>query len=312
MSSLLSSIDSKTNMVGKNRLELLLFRLNSAQLFGINVFKVREVLICPELSALPGAHSHVRGIAHLRGEPVTVIDLSQATGGKPITDLSTAYILVTEYNRNTQGFLVAGVDRIVSSSWEQIHPAPQGAGKAHYVTAVTEVDKKLIQILDVEKVFNEISPADETVSESVKEKSKDVDFKNLVVLVADDSAVARNQVKRALSAIGVEIQTVNDGRSALNWLKNLADEIGGDISHKMPLLISDIEMPEMDGYTLTAEVKADERLRNIHIVLHSSLSGVFNQAMIEKVGADQFIAKFHPDELVSAVQKWMSDRTPQA
>lgn len=312
MSSLLTSIDSKTNMVGKNRLELLLFRLNSAQLFGINVFKVREVLTCPELSALPGAHAHVRGIAHLRGEPVTVIDLSQATGGKPVSDLANAYILVTEYNRNTQGFLVAGVDRIVSSSWEQIHPAPQGAGKAHYVTAVTEVDKKLVQILDVEKVFNEISPADETVSESVKEKSKDVDFKNLVVLVADDSAVARNQVKRALSAIGVEIQTVNDGRSALNWLKNLADEIGGDISHKMPLLISDIEMPEMDGYTLTAEVKADERLRNIHIVLHSSLSGVFNQAMIEKVGADQFIAKFHPDELVSAVQKWMSNRAPQA
>ena len=312
MSSLLTSIDSKTNMVGKNRLELLLFRLNSAQLFGINVFKVREVLTCPELSALPGAHAHVRGIAHLRGEPVTVIDLSQATGGQPVSDLANAYILVTEYNRNTQGFLVAGVDRIVSSSWEQIHPAPQGAGKAHYVTAVTEVDKKLVQILDVEKVFNEISPADETVSEAVKEKSKDVDFKNLVVLVADDSAVARNQVKRALSAIGVEIQTVNDGRSALNWLKNLADEIGGDISHKMPLLISDIEMPEMDGYTLTAEVKADERLRNIHIVLHSSLSGVFNQAMIEKVGADQFIAKFHPDELVSAVQKWMSNRAPQA
>ncbi len=309
MSSLLSSVDQRTNMVGKNRLELLLFRLNSSQLFGINVFKVREVLTCPELSELPGAHQNVRGIAHLRGEPVTVIDLSQATGGKPVSDLTTAYILVTEYNRNTQGFLVAGVDRIVSSSWDNIHPAPSGAGKAHYVTAVTEVDKKLVQILDVEKVFNEITPVDETVSESVKEQSKDVDFKNLVVLVADDSAVARNQVKRALGAIGVEIQTVNDGKSALDWLKNLADEIG-DVSNKVPLIISDIEMPEMDGYTLTAEIKADERLRNIHIVLHSSLSGVFNQAMIEKVGADQFIAKFHPDELASAVQKWMADKAP--
>lgn len=88
----------------------------------------------------------------------------------------------------------------------------------------------------------------------------------------------------------------------------MADEVGGDISNRVPLMISDIEMPEMDGYTLTTEVKADERLRNIHIVLHSSLSGVFNQAMIEKVGADQFIAKFHPDELASAVQKWMADK----
>jgi two-component system chemotaxis response regulator CheV len=305
MSSLLSNIDQKTNIVGQNRLELLLFRLNSQQPFGINVFKVREVLQCPELSALPGAHPNVRGIAHLRGEPVTVIDLSMATGGQPITDLTNAYVLVTEYNRHTQGFLVAGVDRIISSNWEQIMPAPQGAGKAHYVTAVTKVDNKLVQILDVEKVFFEISPVDETVSESVKEKSKELDFKNLVVLVADDSAVARNQVKRALGAIGVEIQTVNDGRLALDWLLAKAQELGGDISAKVPLLISDIEMPEMDGYTLTAEIKANEHLKNIHVILHSSLSGVFNNAMVSKVGADQFIAKFHPDELVSAVQQWM-------
>lgn len=305
MSSLLSNIDQKTNIVGQNRLELLLFRLNSQQPFGINVFKVREVLQCPELSALPGAHPNVRGIAHLRGEPVTVIDLSMATGGQPITDLTNAYVLVTEYNRHTQGFLVAGVDRIISSNWEQIMPAPQGAGKAHYVTAVTKVDNKLVQILDVEKVFFEISPVDETVSESVKEKSKELDFKNLVVLVADDSAVARNQVKRALGAIGVEIQTVNDGRLALDWLLAKAQELGGDVSAKVPLLISDIEMPEMDGYTLTAEIKANEHLKNIHVILHSSLSGVFNNAMVSKVGADQFIAKFHPDELVSAVQQWM-------
>ncbi|MBU2224924.1 MAG: chemotaxis protein, partial [Gammaproteobacteria bacterium] len=256
MSSLMSSVDQRTNIVGQNRLELLLFRLYGTQPFGINVFKVREVLQCPELSGLPGAHPNVRGIAHLRGEPVTVIDLSMATGGPMITDLATAYVLVTEYNRHTQGFLVAGVDRIISSNWEQIMPAPQGAGKAHYVTAVTKVDDKLVQILDVEKVFFEISPVDETVSESVKEKSKDVDFKNLVVLVADDSAVARNQVKRALSAIGVEIQTVNDGKMALDWLLAKAEELGGDVSGKVPLLISDIEMPEMDGYTLTAEIKA--------------------------------------------------------
>jgi two-component system, chemotaxis family, chemotaxis protein CheV len=306
MSSLMSSVDQRTNIVGQNRLELLLFRLYGTQPFGINVFKVREVLQCPELSALPGSHPNVRGIAHLRGEPVTVIDLSMATGGPMITELATAYVLVTEYNRHTQGFLVSGVDRIISSNWEQIMPAPQGAGKAHYVTAVTKVDDKLVQILDVEKVFFEISPVDETVSESVKEKSKDVDFKNLVVLVADDSAVARNQVKRALSAIGVEIQTVNDGRMALDWLLAKAEELGGDVSGKVPLLISDIEMPEMDGYTLTAEIKAHEHLKRIHVILHSSLSGVFNNAMVSKVGADQFIAKFHPDELVSAVQQWMA------
>ena len=306
MSKLMAAVNQRTNLVGNNRLELLLFRLHGTQPFGINVFKVREVLQCPELTEMPGSSPHVRGIAHLRGVPVMVIDLSQATGGKRIEDLSSAYVLVTEYNRHTQGFLVNGVDRIVNTNWDQILPPPKGAGAGHYLTAVTEIDGKLVQIIDVEKVFSEITPVDEDVSEDVKSKATARDFKDLIVLVADDSAVARNQVKRALSSTGVQVELVNDGRLALDWLNAKAAELGGDISTKVPLLISDIEMPEMDGYTLTAEIKADPVLRNMHVVLHSSLSGVFNEAMVKKVGADQFIAKFHPDELASAVQKWMT------
>lgn len=305
MSDLMKSVNQRTNLVGNNRLELLLFRLHGSQRFGINVFKVREVLQCPELTEMPGSSPHVRGIAHLRGVPVMVIDLSQATGGKRIEDLSTAYVLVTEYNRHTQGFLVSGVDRIVNTNWDQIMPPPKGAGAGHYLTAVTEIDGKLVQIIDVEKVFSEITPVNEEVSDAVKTKAADRDFKDLIVLVADDSAVARNQVKRALSSIGIQVELVNDGKLALDWLNAKAEELGGDISDKVPLLISDIEMPEMDGYTLTAEIKAEPKLRNMHVILHSSLSGVFNEAMVKKVGADQFIAKFHPDELVSAVQKWM-------
>ena len=306
MSKLMAAVNQRTNLVGNNRLELLLFRLHGTQPFGINVFKVREVLQCPELTEMPGSSPHVRGIAHLRGVPVMVIDLSQATGGKRIEDLSSAYVLVTEYNRHTQGFLVNGVDRIVNTNWDQILPPPKGAGAGHYPTAVTEIDCKLVQIIDVEKVFSEITPVDEDVSEDVKSKATARDFKDLIVLVADDSAVARNQVKRALSSIGVQVELVNDGRLALDWLNAKAAELGGDISTKVPLLISDIEMPEMDGYSLTAEIKADPVLRNMYVVLHSSLSGVFNEAMVKKVGADQFIAKFHPDELASAVQKWMT------
>ena len=305
MSDLMNSVNQRTNLVGNNRLELLLFRLHGSQRFGINVFKVREVLQCPELTEMPGSSPHVRGIAHLRGVPVMVIDLSQATGGKRIEDLSTAYVLVTEYNRHTQGFLVSGVDRIVNTNWDQIMPPPKGAGAGHYLTAVTEIEGKLVQIIDVEKVFSEITPVNEEVSEDIKTKAADRDFKDVIVLVADDSAVARNQVKRALSSIGIQVELVNDGKLALDWLNAKAEELGGDISAKVPLLISDIEMPEMDGYTLTAEIKAEPKLRNMHVILHSSLSGVFNEAMVKKVGADQFIAKFHPDELVSAVQKWM-------
>lgn len=307
MSKLIASVDQRTNIVGQNRLELLIFRLIGEQPFGINVFKVREVLQCPELTEMPGASPCVRGIAHLRGVPITVIDLSEATGGRRIEDLKSAFVLVTEYNRTTQGFLVGGVDRIVNINWEQIMPPPKGAGANHYLTAVTKVDNKLVQVIDVEKVFAEISPIDEEVSEDVKKQVTDIDLSSMTVLVADDSSVARNQVKRALSSIGVNVELVNDGRQALNWLEDKAKEMGGDITAKVPLLISDIEMPEMDGYTLTTSVKNHPDLRKVHIILHSSLSGVFNEAMVRKVGADQFIAKFHPDELASAVRKWMAE-----
>ena len=306
MSNLMASVNQRTNLVGQNRLELLLFRLHGDQRFGINVFKVREVIQCPELTEMPGSHPCVRGIAHLRGVPVMVIDMSQATGGKPLQDLKSAYILVTEYNRNTQGFLVGGVDRIVNLNWEQIQSPPQGSGKSHYLTAVTEIDKKLVQILDVEKVFAEICPVNEEVSDSVKAKASTIDLSQITVLVADDSAVARNQVKRALAPIGVKVELANDGSEALHWLIKKSEELGEKFVQQIPLLVSDIEMPKMDGYTLCSEIKANENLRRIHIILHSSLSGVFNQAMVSKVGADQFIAKFHPDELTSAVQKWIN------
>ncbi len=308
MSSSLNSVNQRTNLVGQNRFELLMFRLNGPQPFGINVFKVREVLKCPELSEMPGSSPQVRGIAHLRGVPITVIDLSLATGGSAITDISNAFVLVTEYNRSTQGFLVGGVDRIINVNWEQISPPPSGAGKAHYLTAVTEIEGKLVQIIDVEKVFSEISPVNEDVSQQVIEEAQQVDFSKMTVLVADDSMIARKQVKNALQSIGINVELVNDGRSALNWLVAKSAELGDNFTKVVPLLISDIEMPEMDGYTLTAEIKANPELRGIHIVLHSSLSGVFNEAMVKKVGADQFIAKFHPDELVLAVQKWMGSK----
>ena len=308
MSSSLNSVNQRTNLVGQNRFELLMFRLNGPQPFGINVFKVREVLKCPELSEMPGSSPQVRGIAHLRGVPITVIDLSLATGGSAITDISNAFVLVTEYNRSTQGFLVGGVDRIINVNWEQISPPPSGAGKAHYLTAVTEIEGKLVQIIDVEKVFFEISPVNEDVSQQVIEEAQQIDFSKMTVLVTDDSMISRKQVKNALQSIGINVELVNDGRSALNWLEAKAAELGDNLTKVVPLLISDIEMPEMDGYTLTAEIKANPDLRNLHIVLHSSLSGVFNEAMVKKVGADQFIAKFHPDELVLAVQKWMGNK----
>mgnify|MGYP001311147824 FL=1 len=304
MSGILDSVNQRTQLVGQNRLELLLFRLNGRQRFGINVFKVREVLQCPPLTAMPKLNPLVRGVAHIRGQTISVIDLSMATRGRKIEDLSNAFIVIAEYNRSVQGFLVGAVERIINTNWDAIMPPPQGTGRASYLTAVTEVENELIEILDVEKILNEISPLNAEVSSEVAEGLTTEGQENKIIFIADDSAVARNQVKKALTSLGLEIELAKNGLEALNRLKEIAEEYG-DVTNRVGVLVSDIEMPEMDGYTLTAEIKNTPELQKLHVVLHTSLSGVFNQAMVQKVGADDFIAKFHPDELPTAVQKWL-------
>lgn len=305
MSGILDSVNQRTQLVGQNRLELLLFKLNGRQRFGINVFKVREVLQCPPLTSIPRQNKLVRGVAHIRGQTISVIDLSLATGGRKIEDTTNSFIIIAEYNRTVQGFLVRSVERIINTNWDAILPPPQGTGKTSYLTAVTEVENELIEILDVEKILNEIAPLKAEVSAEIAVefiKSQDVN-REKIIFIADDSAVARGQIKKALSALGIKIEIAKNGLEALQKLKELAAETG-DVTDKVGLLISDIEMPEMDGYTLTAEIKNTPELQKLNVVLHTSLSGVFNQAMVKKVGADDFIAKFHPDELASAVQKW--------
>lgn len=143
MASILDSVNQLTQLVGQNRLELLLFRLNGRQRFGINVFKVREVLQCPKLTAMPKLHPFVRGVAHIRGQTISVIDLSMATGGRPVQDLDQAFIIIAEYNRSVQGFLVGNVERIINMNWESILPPPKGAGRYNYMTAVTEIDGEI-------------------------------------------------------------------------------------------------------------------------------------------------------------------------
>lgn len=310
MAGLLDSVNQRTQLVGQNRLELLLFKLVGRQRYGINVFKVREVLQCPPLTSLPKRNEYIKGVAHIRGQTISVIDLSMATGGRAIEDTSNCFVIIAEYNRSVQGFLVDSVERIININWESIMPPPKGTGKASYLTAVTEVDKELVSILDVEKILDEICPVATEVSEEIIEEgelaSLQKDLGERIVLVADDSAVARNQIKRALEALGLQMELCKNGKEALDRLIEIGEECEVDVRERVGLLISDVEMPEMDGYTLTAEVKSRPKIAPLHVILHTSLSGVFNHAMVEKVGADDFIAKFNPDELANAVKKWIN------
>jgi two-component system chemotaxis response regulator CheV len=244
----------------------------------------------------------VKGVAHIRGGTIPVLDMGMATGQRPVSDndLDDHFIIITEYNRKTQGFLVSGVERIVNLNWEEIHPPPKGSGRENYLTAVTEIDNKLVEILDVEKILAEVSPMDESVKEETLADHNIQAFQQHKILVVDDSVVARKQVKNCLEAIGVEVTLKNDGKQAYDHLREITAD-GTTAGSHYSMMISDVEMPEMDGYTLTAKCKTEALLTDLYIMLHTSLSGVFNQAMVKKVGADDFMAKFSPDELAERV-----------
>ncbi len=300
MAGVLETVDQRTRLAGRNRLELLMFRLGSEQIFGINVFKVHEVIRCPSLTRVPNSHPVVRGIAHLRGKTISVIDLSMAVDRPPLGEEGVCYVVITEYNRNIQGFLVSSVDRIVNMKWEEILPPPKGSARGSYLTAVTRVDDTLVEIIDVEKVLAEVVGQPTDVSDELR-ASRAGGGDGRRILVVDDSSVARKQVADTLGQVGYECVMAGTGREALDALLQWVAD--GTLDEQVLMVISDIEMPEMDGYTLTAEIRRDPKLQHLYVLLHTSLSGVFNSAMVEQVGADRFIAKFDPNELAIAVSE---------
>ncbi|AEF22889.1 chemotaxis protein CheV [Pseudomonas fulva] len=302
MAGILDTVDQRTQLVGENRLEILMFRLAGRQMFAINVFKVQEVLHMPKLTLMPHRHRFVCGVIHLRGQTLPVIDLSQAIGMRPIVPDERSTIIVTEYNRSIQAFLVGGVDRILNLNWESILPPPGGAGRQHYLTAITKVDDQLVEIIDVEKVLAEIVPYDTRISgdrlaDPLLEKARGRE-----VLLVDDSSVALAQLRDTLTQLGIKLHVATDGLKGLNMLKAWADA-GEIITDKLLMMFTDAEMPEMDGYRLTTEIRQDPRLRDLYVVLHTSLSGSFNDAMVKKVGCDNFLSKFQPDKLVDVIRQ---------
>lgn len=302
MAGILDTVDQRTQLVGENRLEILMFRLAGRQLFAINVFKVQEVLQLPKLTLMPQRHSFVCGVVNLRGQTLPVIDLSQAIGMKPIAPGPNSTIIVTEYNRSVQAFLVGGVDRIINMNWDAIMPPPTSAGRQHYLTAITKVDDQLVEVIDVEKVLAEIVPYNAKVSQDRLADPILARARGREVLLVDDSTVALAQLRDTLSQLGIKLHTSSNGLKGLQMLKAWADA-GEVVTDKLLMMFTDAEMPEMDGYRLTTEIRQDPRLAGLYVVLHTSLSGSFNESMVKKVGCDNFLSKFQPDRLVEVVRQ---------
>jgi len=307
MSSLMEGVDRLTRIAGQNRLELLLFRLGTAQQFGINVFKVREVLKCPAVRRIPQANTHVCGVMHTRGQTVTLIDLAAVLGLPPLRVCAEDFVIITEYNGRVQAYLVAEVERIVSLRWDGIHPPPHGVGKLDYLTAVVTIEDRLVEILDVEQVLAEIVGIDEEVSAALCAVPALEPTRPRHVFIADDSAVARRQIMKVLDQLGVTYDVAENGREAWDRLRAVATE-SSPVSARYGMVIADIEMPGMDGYTLTKAIKGHPVLSELYVCLHTSLSGSFNQAMADSVGADRLVPKFVADDLASVVRTVLEHR----
>lgn len=312
--SAMREIDERTNLTSNSMFELLLFRLGEApdgtrrELFGINVFKVREILVMPEVTAMVNSPSSVMGVANIRGQMITVINLPKIVGTNPTKGLG--ILLVTEFARTTQAFAVEEVNEIVRLEWKHVLSA-EGRGGG-LVTSIARLDgndenTRLAQVLDVEQILRDVFP--EQHSAEVNVISKLQIKAGSVVLAADDSAVARMMIEQGLKGMGVPYIMTKSGQEAWKKLKELSEQAlaqGQTIHDKVALVLTDLEMPEMDGFTLTRNIKQDPRLSGIPVVIHSSLTGTTNEEHVRKVGADAYVAKFEAEELAATLNRVLS------
>jgi len=314
MSDLFKDINARTKLAGTNKLEILMFTLGvdmrsgRRETYGINVFKVREVMRIPSITKAPDMPPSVEGMVSLRGALVPVIDLAKYVNMQ--TETQPSIMIVTEYNGHTQGFLVEAVDTILRLDWSSMKVPPEmlNAQLGGLVVAVTELaDKRLVMMMDVEKVLSDTGNfgTEEVLFKHIKQ----IGVSNRTIFFVDDSPVARKQISRTLDAMGVHYISAVNGKKAWEELQKLADS--ADVAHipvsdLFQVILTDVEMPEMDGYMLTRKVKEDSRFSNIPVLMHSSLSSLSNQQLGKAVGVDEYVPKFEPQKLSQTLIRLLS------
>lgn len=315
MKSVQQEVDERSTLAGTNKFELLLFRLggddngNHNELFGINVFKIREIVAMPSITAVAGSPAHVLGVVNLRGQIIQVLDLPAIAGVKPKTGLN--IMLVTEFARTTQAFAVESVEEIVRLDWSQVMSAESSAGSG-MVTSIARLEGengepgRLAQVLDVETILRNMNP-DAGPHISQQNVGPKIHIKpGSIILAADDSVVARALIEQGLEAMGLPFVMTKSGKEAWEQLASIANAAeleGKTVDDKVALVLTDLEMPEMDGFTLTRNIKKSARLANLPVVIHSSLSGTTNEEHVKNIGADAYVAKFSLEDLSSTLRR---------
>ena len=316
MTNVQHEIDERTNLTNSNKFELLLFRLGTdsglgqSELFGINVFKIREIVAMPSITPIVGATPHSLGIVNLRGQVIPVFDLPGIVGCTPKTGLN--IMLVTEYARSTQAFAVESVEDIVRLDWKQVLSADNSGAGRNMVTSIARLDgnadgTRLAQVLDVEAILQMVSPSSAPQIDDSPKVGAELNLRpGTIILAADDSFVARSLIERGLKAMHAPFEMTKSGKEAwdrLNAIADAAEAEGKTVLDKISLVLTDLEMPEMDGFTLTRKIKQDPRFSKIPVVIHSSLSGSANEDHVRGVGADGYVAKFVAEDLAATLSK---------
>ncbi len=288
-----------------NRLELLLFYLGGKRRFGINVLKIKEVIPCPPLHQFPSQSPNILGVAELRDDTLPIIDLAKAISSthRVLSDeqIQQGSVITTEINRTHQGLWITGIDKIVLCDWKDISPPASGTGIGSYTTGITLIEDELIQLLDIEKVLGEILGLESSHTDELNiDQSKLEAIFGKLIMVVDDSSMAMKQTISALEKIGLKHICANDGKVALDILK---DYQMGDPHTMEPIsmIISDIEMPEMDGYTFVTQARKLSKFQDIHVLMHTSLNGTMNMQKAISCGANDILSKFVPHELVDKI-----------
>jgi two-component system chemotaxis response regulator CheV len=287
-----SSIDEalqRSNLSQSNQMEMLTFRLTDNQLYGINVFKIIEIIECPrKIDRMPNSHPAVKGALDFRGNALAVIDLSEAVGlkTKPFKD-ELAYIIICEYNRSLTAFIVHAPETLLTRSWQDIHK-PEGVSAVSLVAIAYADSGEAIMLLDIETILSQVVGIAKDLSTPAMTQ---VEGKGSGqhVLIVDDSRTAIMLLQSVLDKMGFSNTSMMSADKALEYLAREHDNVD--------LVISDIEMPGMDGFTFTRTLRDNSDFKHLKVILHSSMSNPSNQLKAVQCGANRFVAKFDPDSL---------------
>lgn len=290
---------------GTGEVEILHFTVNGEH-YAINVIKVKEILHINNISKVPNAHASVPGVSLVRGDVMTVIDMSHVLDGKKNSKVEKSMALICEFNQLKVAFAIDQVLGITRVKWSELKK-PDEITASGLVIGNINLNNQILMLLDFERIVTEIAPASGISVDDI-DVSEDVNRANLRIVLADDSPMIRRLLKDTLTKAGFKrLKFFDDGQEALDYLMGVVERRKDHFIEEVQLLITDIEMPEMDGHTLTRRVKEHPIMRKLPVLIFSSLITGDLKHKGDAVGADGQMSKPEIGQLIDMVDQLIAD-----